>query len=87
MHSIIKKYYLTLTFFILAVMTCATGVNENHFKPVWLAPFFVLFVTIAAFGSEFLANKTANIKFKGVAAAVTLIISAMMLWIIYFVIR
>lgn len=85
MKKAIKDYSVTLTFFILAVMTSAGGAFQNDFKPIWLAPFFVLFVTIVAFGSELLANKATSMKFKGVAAAITLVASAMMLWVIYFV--
>ncbi|MCX8720841.1 MULTISPECIES: hypothetical protein [unclassified Lactobacillus] len=85
MQKAIKDYSVTLTFFILAVLTSVGGSFKSDFKPGWLAPFFVLFVFITAFGSEFLANKTTSTKFKGVAAAVTLIVSAMMLWVIYFV--
>lgn len=83
-----QNYQITITFTLLAIITGFNRIFWYSFKTRVVGLFFICFVTIISFCSEYLVNKTTkSFKTSSLKALVALsntLFAAIMLLIIYF---
>lgn len=88
--SLAQKYQVTIVFALLAFITSLNRIFSYSSKTRLVGMFFIFFVTIISFCSEYLVNKT-NLNFKYstlkafVALSNTLFAAIMLAFIYYFV--